>query len=63
MKGAACGGEEKKKKGYLGTPQTPAKGSPPFAIPLEKPYVRTYGLAAPCIPAFQMKGNAVLEAV
>ncbi|GCF06893.1 hypothetical protein [Dictyobacter arantiisoli] len=27
---------------------TPAKGSPPFAIPLEKPYVRTYG---DCIPS------------
>ncbi|GCF09383.1 hypothetical protein KDI_29470 [Dictyobacter arantiisoli] len=29
----------------MGTPQTPAKGWPPFAIPPEKPYVRTYEAA------------------
>ncbi|GCF09580.1 hypothetical protein KDI_31440 [Dictyobacter arantiisoli] len=39
----------------MGTPQTPAKGWPPFAIPLEKPYLRTYGLPS-LHPAFYSKG-------
>ncbi|GCF11015.1 hypothetical protein KDI_45790 [Dictyobacter arantiisoli] len=38
----------------MGTPQTPAKGWPPFAIPLVQPYVRTYGLP-PLHPAFTRK--------
>ncbi|GCF07901.1 hypothetical protein [Dictyobacter arantiisoli] len=61
---AARGGEEKKKKGYLGKPHTPAKGSLPFAIPLEKPYVRTYGdvIPWPLPPPARVAGNFSNEA-
>ncbi|WP_172632359.1 hypothetical protein [Dictyobacter arantiisoli] len=31
----------------MGTPQTPAKGWRPFAIPLEKSSVRPYGAGGP----------------